>query len=242
MYIYCTHAAISSYVFCLDAIELELILSGVNCFFLLYLDTWGDEWFYHAPRDLITEAMKGELQSVENEEDEATEGHGIKELIVMASVRPHVVNMGSNKFVNIILQKVGDVEIKSLKHLKQVIENEFILKHDENELIDFHFRKNALMVLDVKESLLAEREIMERNRIPYRQSVDLNEFNCEDVQSVFDEMKQEAQSTSDYYESEEEDEGSDEDVCYPEDHSKLLFDCAKEQNNVQTEKYKNENE
>merc|ERR1712228_397290 len=89
---------------------------------------------------------------------------------------------------------------------------------------------NALMVLDVKESLLAECEIMERNRIPYRQSLDLDEFNCENAQRVFDKMNEEAQS--DCYENEN-DGDVDENVCYAEDHSKLLFDCAKEQNNLQ---------
>jgi len=39
---------------------------------------------------------------------------------------------------------------------------------------------------------------------------------------------------SEYYESEDEEEDVS-DVCYAEDHSKLLFDCAKEQNNVQNQ-------
>ena len=152
-----------------------------------FLHTWGDDWYHVAPRDLINEAMKGHLpcNKAESEEDD---GHGMEELVVMSSVRPLYTNMGCGKFCNVVLEKVGDIKIKSLKHLKQVIENEYLLNVEKNNLIDFHFRRNALMVLDVKESIIAENEIMERNRIPYRQSADLDEFDNVEVQKIFEKL------------------------------------------------------
>lgn len=153
-----------------------------------YLHTWGDDWYMSAPRDLVTEAMKGHLPSNIDCDTDNDEGHAIQELVLMSSVRPHYTNMGCGKFCNIILEKVGDTKIRSLKHLKQVIESEYVLNLDKNNLIDFHFRRNALMVLDVKESLIAENEIMERNRIPYRQSVDLDQFDNTNVQQLFEEI------------------------------------------------------
>ena len=217
-----------------------------------FLHTWGDDWYMTAPRDLVTEAMKGHLPCNNNdiidkqhEDNDTNKPHGIQELIVMSSVRPHYTNMGCAKFCNIILEKVGDTKIKSLKHLKQVIENQYVLNLDKNNLIDFHFRRNALMVLDVKQSLIAENEIMERNRIPYRQSVDLDQFDNTTVQQLFDEINkkqnemiveiEQQQNNKDTYsvsQSNQDNKMDDHESVvsdtHDDDRSKLLSDCFEE--------------
>lgn len=215
-----------------------------------FLHSWGDDWFHYAPRDLIGEAMKGHLPAPPTESQQSegqSEGHGLEELVVMSSVRPHHVNMGQSRFCNIILDKVGETKIRSLRHLKEVIECEFIQKMEDRPLIDFHFRKNALMVMDVKSSMLAEAEIMERNRIPNRQSADLDIYDRNDVQEIFDRfakqrddelrfvMEQERVERHEMEAMNEMTVPADEAVATPpevyegEDHSQLLADCYKEQ-------------
>ena len=223
-----------------------------------FLHTWGDDWYHYAPRDLINEAMKGHLpcppiNNDNNDNNDNDDGHGIEEFIVLSSVRPHHTNMGCGKYTNIILEKVGNTKIKSLKHLKQVIENDFILNMDKNNnLIDFHFRKDALMVLDIKQSILAETDIMQRNRIPYRQSFDLDEFDNVEVEQLIEKINKEKTSSLDInYDSitssssssiidnkNNNDPMDDESIIHDigdDDHSKLL---SQEQTNVETEKYK----
>lgn len=116
-----------------------------------YLHTWGDDWYNNAPRPLVAKAV--------------TDNHpndGAKEYVFMSAVLPHAVNMGASKFKNLILEKIGDVEIVNLKHAKEIIDQRI---REQTPLIDFHFSRNRLLVLDCIEAAAADEELLQRHRI-----------------------------------------------------------------------------
>ena len=181
-----------------------------------FLHTWGEDWYHYAPRDLLTEAMKGAFPAPnidtnidtninvngngngietddlkqefegENEskyeseknnaddKDSKEKAHNKKEMVLMCNVLPTTVNMGANRHCNVILDKIGDKSVRSLSDLKSIIENKVL---NNEKLIDFHFRESRLMVLDIEASILKEKDLLQRYRIPHRQSMDLDCFD-----------------------------------------------------------------
>ncbi|ETO21210.1 hypothetical protein RFI_15994 [Reticulomyxa filosa] len=100
-----------------------------------YLHTWGETWYQDAPRDLLSAAFKGDIADPLN----------VSELVIVSTVLPHTINMGCSLSVCLF----GDVEIRSLSHLKQVLESHVL---NGDKLIDFYFKEGAMMVLPVQQN------------------------------------------------------------------------------------------
>jgi len=121
-----------------------------------YLHTWGDDWYNNAPRPLVNKAV--------------TDNHphdGTKQYVFMSGVLPHAANMGASKFKNLILERIGDVEVLNLKHAKEIIDQRI---REQVPLIDFHFTRNRLLVLDCAEAGAADEELLQRHRISHKSS------------------------------------------------------------------------
>jgi len=127
-----------------------------------YLHTWGNDWFHAAPPRLLRKALEGEFQNSER-----------LEYVVLSSVLPNKSNMGANRLANLLVDKVGDVDVKSLRHLKEIVERRVAAGET---LIDFYLAPDAqrLLVIDVADAAETHDAVLKRHRIPAYQSSDLD--------------------------------------------------------------------
>jgi S1-C subfamily serine protease len=75
-----------------------------------YLKTWGEQWSYHAPRDLVSLYEKG-LPSRERVQP-----------VVLQKVLADRVNQGYHDLESVLIDKVQGVRVRSLRHLVAVVE------------------------------------------------------------------------------------------------------------------------
>ena len=91
-----------------------------------------------------------------------------QQIVVLAKVLSHDVNFGYESFSGQILTKLGETQIKSLKHLNSLLttNNTSPFSFEENELLSFTFESNRKILLDRNQCEKAQAEILERQSIP----------------------------------------------------------------------------
>lgn len=122
-----------------------------------YLHTWGDDWYNSAPRMLVTQAVTDNRPRYED-----------RQVVVVTNVLPHSVNMGARKYVQSVVEKVGGEKVVNLAQLADLVQAKVA---QGTELIDFHFSRNRLLVLDCQEAHRSTEEILQRHRIPRDQYI-----------------------------------------------------------------------
>lgn len=137
-----------------------------------YLHTWGEDWYNGCPRYLLEKALKGETKSSK-----------LEEYVIICGVLPNKANMGSQRLSNSVIERVGEVDIKSLRHMKEVIESR--LKSGD-ELIDFYLNQERVLVIDTQLAEETREHVLDRHRIPLFQSPDLEAVDASNKNGVGD--------------------------------------------------------
>jgi S1-C subfamily serine protease len=95
-----------------------------------------------------------------------------EEVVMLAMVIAHNCNIGYEKFSNHQLLKFNGEEVRSLRHLKQVVDT---AKASGCEQLVFEFTSGRFLVLDAKAAFAAQEEILREHFIPADCSSDLTE-------------------------------------------------------------------
>ena len=123
------------------------------------IHTWGNRWWEKAPLDLAYYSIgKGRLNDLER-----------KEIVVLLNVLPDDINVGYHEIGNDVVTKINGRDIKSFKDLVMTIHE---VKDSEDYTI-IETEHAARMILDNRGIEEVNKQILDRNSIPYQFSGDV---------------------------------------------------------------------
>ena len=126
------------------------------------LKSWGDRWWDKAPLG-FTYYLMGQGQLNKNRK---------QELVVLLKILSDDINVGYENYVNSIVEKVGNKEIKDFKDFVVSLEKEI----NKDKYIIIELEGDYKIILDSKQIRQNDKEILKRNNIPYQYSDDVKEF------------------------------------------------------------------
>ena len=118
-----------------------------------YLKTWGKEWSKKADKRLMF--------YYDNYKKRPSPDR--RRLVILSTVLPATVNTGYHDLRNLILNKVNDIRVKDLAHVKKLIDS------SESKYIKMDFIGSYRVVLDRKKAVESINDIMRKYNIhlPY---------------------------------------------------------------------------
>ena len=117
---------------------------------LNYLMEYGNEdnFFYHAPTELLNYYYNGEQEK------------NRREILILSKVLADDANIGYHDFVNGVINKVNGIKLKEMKDLVEAFETEEDVRYHEIEDI-----RGFKIVLDKKKVVNAKKRILENYKI-----------------------------------------------------------------------------
>jgi len=112
-----------------------------------YLHEWGDDWWNLAPRKLLVKAM----YDIKHMEDE--------EIVILSNVLIDDINYGYSHMCNLKVLSVNGTKVRSLKHLKQMVEE------NKEPHIRFDLDDNALIVMEASAAKQESPKIIAKHRV-----------------------------------------------------------------------------
>jgi S1-C subfamily serine protease len=126
------------------------------------VQSWGQRWWEKAPLDLANYLIgSGRLNNKEE-----------KEIIVFLNVLPDDINVGYHDAMNDIVTKVNEKDINSFKDFVMQIKSS---EHNEKYTI-IETENKLRVILSNKNIQEVNKEILERNNIPYQFSQDVAQW------------------------------------------------------------------
>ncbi|XVE99150.1 hypothetical protein REPUB_Repub03eG0172600 [Reevesia pubescens] len=120
-----------------------------------YLHEYGEDWYNTSPRRLCERALR-----------EVPKKAG-EQLVILSQVLMDDINAGYERLAELQVKKVNGIEIESLKHLCQLVEN------CSRESLRIDLDDERIVALNYELARIATSRILERHRIPSRMSIDL---------------------------------------------------------------------
>ena len=121
------------------------------------LNIWGNQWLQLAPRELVCRL----LNNIPEREDQ--------QVVVLLKVLAADVNQGYQSISSWIVERANGEKVWNMRDLVEKIENcqdSFVILEDQY---------NRKVIIDKKEALADQQEILEIYRIPFDRSEDLTE-------------------------------------------------------------------
>ncbi|XP_042500881.1 protease Do-like 10, mitochondrial isoform X5 [Macadamia integrifolia] len=120
-----------------------------------FLHEYGEDWYNTSPRRLCESALR-ELPKMAGEQ-----------LVILSQLLMDDINAGYERLAELQVKKVNDVEVKNLKHLRQLVDGcgEGSLRFDLDD--------ERVIVLNYQLAKVATSRILKRHRIPSAMSNDL---------------------------------------------------------------------
>lgn len=116
-----------------------------------YLHEWGDDWYNQSPRKLCDLAMNKLIEF---------EG---QQIVVLSQVLSHEINIGYNEMVNLRVHRVGDVEVKNVRHFVELIDK---TRREGCEFVRIELDENRIIAVRIKAADAALPEILKQHRVP----------------------------------------------------------------------------
>ncbi|MEM9194649.1 MAG: serine protease, partial [Myxococcota bacterium] len=120
-----------------------------------YLKTWGDQWWQHAPHDLMHLYEYGVVSPE------------LKEVVVLQKVLADRVNQGYHDMESVWIVAVNGVRVQSLAHLVEVVDGA------EGDFVTFRASDGPVIVLDRAQVASRIDGILDRFGVPSDRSPDL---------------------------------------------------------------------
>ncbi|KAI3809338.1 hypothetical protein L1987_25310 [Smallanthus sonchifolius] len=120
-----------------------------------YLHEYGEDWYNTSPRRLCERALR-----------ELPQKPG-QELVILSQVLMDDINVGFERLADLQVKKVNGIEINSLKHMCQLVED---CKEDN---LRFDLDDERVIVLNYSRARTATSHILKRHRIPSAMSNDI---------------------------------------------------------------------
>ena len=109
-----------------------------------YLQSWGDEWFYDAPTDLLYYLINGYWK------------RDRQDIVTLIKVLPHDVNVGYHEEDDEIIVNVDGTAIKSFSQFVSLV------RDGAEPFIEFTTKEGRIFVIDRKHALDSAQDIMQQ--------------------------------------------------------------------------------
>ncbi|CAN8232727.1 unnamed protein product [Cochlearia groenlandica] len=120
-----------------------------------YLHEYGEDWYNTSPRNLCVRALK-ELPKIADQQ-----------LVIISQVLVDDINTGYERYCELQVKKVNEVEVNNLRHLYQLIEN------CDTEHLRIDLDDGRVIILDYQSAKTATSMILKRHRVASAVSSDL---------------------------------------------------------------------
>lgn len=120
-----------------------------------YLHEYGEDWYNISPRKLSYVALYGEKQFQE------------QEVVILCHVLVDEINYGYSNLTNLEVKKCNGVEIRNLRHLVELVEN------NKYPFLRFDLDEHMVIIMDATKAAAANDRIMKRHYVPSTKSEDL---------------------------------------------------------------------